>query len=111
MTTKTFSKTLENVSITVLALAAGLILSLKSGDIINNQMAAFGYRDRDFLAYVRFFVVFVTPVVLWLVVFLTTAPVSHPVRRQLRFCTGIGFALAVLAGELVAVFTFLVRYV
>jgi len=108
---KSFSKTIQNVSITLLALAAGLIFLLKSGDFVNNKLAASGYRDRDFLGYIRFLVVFIAPVLLWLVVFLTTTPVAHQVRRQLRYFAGIGFALAILVGELVAVFVFLVRYV
>ena len=109
--TKNFSKKLQNVSITFLALGVGLILSLKCGDIVNNRLAASGYRDRDFLGTIRFFVVFFVPLLLWLVVFLTTTPVAHQVRRQLRYFAGIGFALAILVGELVAVFVFLVRYV
>jgi ABC-type uncharacterized transport system permease subunit len=108
---KNFSKIIQNVSITLLALAVGLILSLKSGDIVNNKLAASGYHDRDFLAYIRFFVAFIVPSLLWLIVFLTTIPAAHQVKRQLRFCTGIGCALAILACELVAFFSFLVRYV
>ena len=106
-----FFKIAQNVGLTLFALAAGLILSLKSGDIVYSKLAASGYRDRDFLGYISFFVIFIVPVLLWLVVFLTTNQASHQVRRQLRFCTGIGIALAILAGELVAIFSFLVRYV
>ena len=94
-----------------MALAVGLILSIKFGDIINNKLTAYGYRDRDFLSYVMFLVVFIVPVLLWLVVFLTTTTVSHRARRQVRYCTGIGSALAIVAGELMAFFVFLVRYV
>jgi len=109
--TKNFSKKLQNVSITFLALGVGLTLSLKCGDIVNNRLAASGYRDRDFLGTIRFFVVFFVPLLLWLVVFLTTIPAARQIRRQLRLCTGIDCALATLVGELVAVFAFLVRYV
>jgi len=107
----TFWKIIQNVSITFLALAIGLILLLKSGDIVNNKLAASGCHDRDFLGYIRFVVVFIAPSLLWLIVFLATIPAAHHVRKQLRCCTGIGFALAILAGELMAGFAFLVRYV
>ena len=108
---KNFSKTIQNVSVTLLALAVGLILSLKSGDIVNNKLTASGCRDRDFLGYIRFFVAFIVPVLLWFVIFLTTTSTTHQARRQIRYCTGIGVVLAIIAGELVAFFTFIVRYV
>lgn len=107
----TFWKIIRNIGITLLALAVGLILLLRSGDIVNNKLAASGYHDRDFLGYIRFVMVFTVPSLLWLVVFLTTIPAARHVRKQLRYCTGIGFALAILAGELMAAFAFLVRYV
>ena len=108
---KDFSKIAKNVGIAFLAFAIGIVVSLKSGDIINNKLAAAGYRNRDFLGYIHFIVAFTVPFLMWLAVLIATAPASQLARKQIRSYTGIGLALAILGGELLACFAFLVRYV
>ena len=108
---KNSSKIVQNIGIAFLAFAIGAVVSLKSGDIINNKLAAAGYRNRDFLGHIKFIVTFAVPFLMWLAVLIATVPAAEQVRKQIRSCTGIGLALAVLGGELLALFAYLVRYV
>jgi hypothetical protein len=108
---KGFPRVLIKTGIVLLAFGIGLLVSLKSGDIINHTLIASGYHSRDFLAHVRFIVAFIVPFLMWLAVLAATIPVAHHMRRQLRLYGGMGFGVAALAGELLAIFVFLVRYV
>ena len=108
---KSFSRIAKKVTIAFLAFAIGIVISLKSGDIINNKLVAAGYRNRDFLGYIHFIVAFTVPFLMWLAVLIVTIPASQQVRKQIRSYTAMGLALAILGGELLAVFVFLVRYV
>ena len=108
---KNSSKIAKNVGIGFLAFAIGIVVSLKSGDIINNKLAAAGYRNRDFLGHIKFIVTFAVPFLMWVAVFIATIPAAEHVRKQIRSYAGIGLALAIVGGELLAVFAYLVRYV
>ena len=106
-----FSNIVQKVSIASLAFTIGLLVSLKSGDIINQKLITSGYRSREFLAYMRFIVAFVVPLLMWLAVLTASIPAAQHIRRQFRLYGAVGFAVAALVGELLAAFVFLVRYV
>jgi hypothetical protein len=108
---ESLSRTIGSLGLFLVAFAVGLLVSLKFGDIMNHELVASGHRSREFLSYVRFLVAFFVPSLMWLVLVMVTISTRQQIRKQIRWCTGIGFALAILAGELSATFVYLVRYV
>ena len=100
-----------NFGLLLVSFFLGPLVSLKTGDIINHELVASSYRNREFLSYVRILVVLTVPSLLWLVLIIVTIPARQQIRKQIRLYTGIGVAISMLAGVLFAVFVDLVRYV
>lgn len=106
-----FLKILKNAAMAFFAFTISLFVSLKSGDAINLKLVASGCRNREFLSFAQFATAFFVPFLMWVALLMATIPVDKRIRKQLRFYGGIGFTIAIVVGELLAVFVFLVRYV